>query len=223
MKKYLSIFLVFFLLFSFAVPAFAETTDVIPPNLDPTKYDSYFIYCHDDSLYLTYLYLSSDYDIVFDPNNRIVRLFPIVDSPHVIYHSSVNVSSYDPTSNNNGWGTVRPYSSAGQHTITNDDGTTITVWYLTGNFNFIDDYVIASSFDIPNAIWNKETKSLDYTGEFFFTLTPPLVVEVEKALILFQTQTIQTIMIILLCGVGCLALLISLPLLRKVLLRFLNR
>lgn len=220
MKKYLSIFLIFFLLFSVSVPAFAETTDILPPSLESTGCDSYVIsarYNQDGSVYEYFclIYNQADWNcyVPVNKDSIYVMLLSFLESPSMIYSSRVNGSSFDPSSDNNGWGTL-------------EDG-----WILDSTFDDGDIYyyasvqgdLITSNRDIPYAVFNADTKSLDYTGEFFFTLTPPLAVEVGKALTLFQTQTSQNLMIITLCGVGCLAFLISLPILRKVLLRFLNR
>lgn len=220
MKKYLSIFLIFFLLFSVSVPAFAETTNILPPSLDDTGCDSYLIsarYREDGSVYYYFclIYNQADWNC-YVPSNKdteYVQLLSFLESPSMVYSFSVLGSSFDPSSDNNGWGTSEDAFISDSRF---DDGE---IYYYTT----VQGDLITSNRDIPYAVFNPDTKSLDYNGEFFFTLTPPLAVEVGKALTQFQTLTTHNLMIIALCGVGCLAFLISLPVLRKVLLQFLNR
>lgn len=217
MKKFLSIFLIFFLLFSVSVPAFAAEADIVPPSLDSTGCDSYLIsyrnFTNGTTDYNCYLYSSSDWQVYTPPGKEYVQFLSLVQSPSSIYVDIVGAESYNPDSDNNGWGEFTPTS------FLNSQFSDGTVFYYTT----MQGYLILSNRDVPYATLNYDTNSLDYTGEFFFTLTPPLVVEVGKALTQFQIQTIQTIMIIVLCGVGCLALLISLPILKKVYYRFLNK
>lgn len=95
-----------------------------------------------------------------------------------------------------------------------------------------DKYFTATASSISDNIYNNnlmlsthDIKASDDT--IFFTGTLPVgLMETIMELVAEKTpevgtKTIQTMMIILLCGVGCLALLISYPLLARVLRRFL--
>lgn len=240
MKKYLSIFLIFFLLFGVSVPAFAATDTPVSPSLDSLGYDSFIVldaYNYDpftmESAVPSYVCIAYDSSIwqafhVPDTVSMAVRFVSYSESPTPIYYSNVIKTSYDSSTGDNGW-TFEEINYS-EYTI---NGNTVYGRQFSYSLHSLDYYdsvtgelthnpILLSNLDIYNGSWSNTTGA-DITDEVFFSPIPPLVVETEKALTLFQNQTIQTVLTLALCGVGCLALLISLPILRKVLLRFLNK
>lgn len=223
MKKYLTIFLVCFLLFGASVPAFASTSDLVPPNLDDTQYNSYYIdrFTSDETEYYhVVVYHTDDWYVFYDTKNSAPYLFAKSDIPKVTYTTTIEVNKYDNSTSNNGWGVLEQHTKGNIIDFIMADGTSRQGLFLPAGYTatFLD-----SNQTIYYGTRNAETKTVDFTSEVFFSLIPPLTMATEEALNLFQTQTFQTILTIALCGVGCLALLIGLNLLRKVLPQFLNR
>lgn len=219
MKKYLSILLIFFLLFSVSVPAFAS--DFLPPVMSNFGTDSYII-TQTETANGCFTYLSSDWTVFYQSAGvngnswPVLYFFSKVENPSTIYSTNKRFGYYDPENDNNGWELMAPVSV---YTSTSSDGT---VHYYWGG-NFSNSSIIESSYDIYYGEISSDFTNFVLSDEVFFSAIPPLEVVTGEALTQFQTQTIQNLMIIALCGVGCLALLISLPILKKVLYQFLNR
>lgn len=244
MKKYLSIFLIFCLFFCVSLPAFASSDTPVPPSLDTLGCDSYAIIDAYTSVrdetgkysaqpsFVCLAYDSTFWQLfhIDDDDSLIVRFVSLSGNANSNppYMSNVLKTIYDSTSNNNGWTLDECVMS--NYTI---DGNIVYSREFLYSYTGLDYYdsesatlahnpILLSNLDIYNGTWSNSTGA-NITNDVFFSPIPPLIVETEKALTQFQNQTIQTILILLLCGVGCLALLISLVVLRKLFYRFLNK
>lgn len=226
MKKYVSILLICFLLLGITVPAFASTNTVVPPNLDPSQYDSYLIY-RDNKDYVCILYLDADWELYahdsYLDNETFVgfRMYASRSTPYVMYKATVPISNYDSSTSNNGWGTFSQVSGAGYGHETDSEGNRRPL------YSFSLTRSVSEIIDCTQSIYyghlDDSSDYVVYTDNVFFYQPLTLTMATGKALNQFQTQTFQTIAIIVLCGVGFLALLIGLSLFRKVLLRFLSK
>lgn len=98
-------------------------------------------------------------------------------------------------------------------------------WTIGGSHSGSSSYDYYFSTFKHNDIVSASTNILDVAGKVLFTATPvvtgtALEKAVKMSLNLEIQKVVRTITILVLCGVGCLALLISLPLLKKVFYHF---
>lgn len=191
MKKIVITFLsLFTMIFIMCTTVFAS--DIQPPTLDASQYDSYIVYSYVNSndyksYYECVVYKSSDWTPYID--GKYIKWTCHVESPHVRYTSTSNsIDSYDATGYNGGWGMMEQYDKE-------MDGSEGIIY--ASNRNIYDD-----------------------EGKLFFqglqlqkvvnqSLTQTLIPKVAGAM-----------KILVVCGISCLALLVVLSLFGKVFYRF---
>lgn len=209
MKKFLAIFLIFFLLFGFCVPAFAA--DFPDPSPD---WGSYIIV---DGVLSHY---ESSY-----PHSRFAVFSSREGLDYSVSLNNDNIVSNIYLGSDNVVGTGLIYYAFSVYT---PDSSGIYTWKMLGSSSFYpsDTYVSIMNDNFSSFIFNDYSSSsvvYIYGTDEVFTPPPNLEKVTGEALTQFQNQTIQTVLTLVLCGVGCLGLLISLVLLRKVYFHFLNK
>lgn len=247
-KKILIVFLICCMLFGVASPAFA-LSGVLPPPDNP-DYDSYIIvryfkssesnyylrcFAYDSSVWNFYIDESAYtedglihlrwYSIPF--SDASVSVSPLYVSNPILY------SNYDSSSSNNGWGSWRISENryGKDVSLANWDSSN---YYLRGNYSFayISDFIshdcdFISTNDIYiGSLVESVTGSLVFQGLSVFPPAPPdPMVTLAEQMMEMTPEALDLdgkLKILVPFGISCLALLISLPLLLKVLRRFLG-